>query len=47
MSERITIVLDTDLAKKLRSIQAEQIRHEQKSISFSSVINSTLRKSLK
>jgi hypothetical protein len=39
MSKRITMMLDDDLAVKLRKIQAEQIRKSDKSVSFSNVIN--------
>ncbi len=47
MSERITIMLDEDLAKKLRIIQSKKIAKSSDSISFSRVINEELRKSLK
>ena len=47
MSKRITIVLDDFLAKKLRIIQSKKISKSKKSVSFSSVINEELRKSLK
>jgi len=47
MSKRITIMLDDDLAAKLRKMQAEQIKKSNGSISFSHVINETLRKELK
>jgi len=47
MSKRITIMLDDDLAVKLRKIQAEQIRKSDKSVSFSHVINETLKAGLK
>jgi len=40
-------MLDEDLEKKLRLIQAKKIRDETKSVSFSHVINQVLRKSLK
>ncbi|MGD8431445.1 MAG: hypothetical protein PVG23_02605 [Nitrosopumilaceae archaeon] len=46
-SKRITIMLDEDLIKKLREIQARQIKEHSESISFSGVINETLRKRLK
>ncbi len=45
--KRITIVLDDDLAKKLRIIQSKKISKSKKSVSFSSVINEELRKALK
>ena len=47
MAKRITIMLDDDLASKLRKTQAEQIRKSDKSVSFSHVINETLRKATK
>ena len=47
MARRITIVLDEDLLKKLHDIQAKQIKESSKSVSFSSVLNETVRKSLK
>jgi hypothetical protein len=47
MGKRITIVLDDDLVKKLREKQAKLIKETTKSVSFSSVINETLRKGIK
>jgi predicted transcriptional regulator len=47
MGKRITVVLDDDLVKKLHEIQAKQIRETTKSVSFSSVLNETVRASLK
>ena len=47
MSKRITIMLDDDIASKLRKIQAGGIKRSSKSVSFSRVINETLRKGLK
>lgn len=47
MAKRVTIMLDDDLDKKLRFKQAKQIQHEQASVSFSQVLNDTLRKQLK
>ncbi|MEK0349525.1 MAG: hypothetical protein QQN62_07680 [Nitrosopumilus sp.] len=43
MSKRITVVLDDDLVKKLRKKQADLIKKSVKSVSFSSVLNETLR----
>ena len=43
MGQRITIVLDDDLAKKLREKQAKQIKESTKSVSFSKVLNETVR----
>ncbi len=47
MGKHITIVLDDDLFKKLREKQSKLIKESAKSVSFSSVINQTLRKSIK
>jgi len=47
MSKRITIMLDDDLATKLRKIQAESIKKANGSTSFSYVVNETLKKGLK
>lgn len=46
-SDRVTIMLDKDLAKKLRARQAKEIQSSSSSISFSRVLNDVLRKSLK
>ncbi len=45
--KRITVVLDDEVVKKLRNIQSKKISKSKKSVSFSSVINEELRKSLK
>ncbi|MEK0335989.1 MAG: hypothetical protein QQN45_07715 [Nitrosopumilus sp.] len=47
MINRVTIVLDDDLDKKLRLRQAKLIKESSKSVSFSRVINDVLRKHLK
>ena len=47
MGKRITVVLDDDLVKKLREKQAKQIKESVKSVSFSRVLNMTLRKCIK
>lgn len=47
MNQRITIMLDDDIIKKLRIIQAKQIKESAESVSFSKVINDYLAKSLK
>lgn len=46
MPQRITIMLDDDIAKKLRLKQAKLLKDSKKSISFSKVINDELRNSL-
>jgi hypothetical protein len=45
--KRITIVLDDDLLKKLRERQAALIKKSVESVSFSRVLNDTLRKAIK
>lgn len=47
VAKRITIMLDEDLARKLHEIQAKKIRDSAHAVSFSAVINETLRKNLK
>jgi hypothetical protein len=47
MSQRITIILDDDLVTSLRQKQAKLIKGTSKSVSFSRVLNETLRKNLK
>ena len=47
MAKRVTIMLDDDLARKLREIQAKLIRESTESVIFSAVINETLRKNAK
>ncbi len=47
MAKRITVVLDDQLVKKLRTIQSKKIAKSKESVSFSRVINEELRKSLK
>lgn len=47
MIRRHTIVIDEDVEKKLRNLQADLIKKTGKSVSFSAVINNTLKKSLK
>ena len=46
MAKRITIMMDDDLDKKIRIAQSKMILSENKSVSFSSVINSLLAKQL-
>ena len=47
MAKRITIMVNDKLDKKLRLIQAKRIEKENKSISYSRVLNETLAKVLK
>lgn len=42
-STRITIMLDDDLLKKVRTKQAKKINDEQKTYSFSAALNDMLR----
>ncbi len=43
MYRRVTIMLDENLEKKLRKIQAKLIKNSKKSMSFSKVVNDILR----
>jgi hypothetical protein len=47
MAKRISVMLEDDIDKKLRTKQAEEIRKTSSSVSFSMVVNDVLRKSLK
>jgi len=47
MAKRVTIMLDEDLDKKLRLIQAKAIQSTNSSVSFSSTLNEVLRNNLK
>jgi len=47
MSKRITIMIDDDLDKKLRLIQAKEIQNTSASVSYSGTLNKVLRNSLK
>jgi len=47
MTKRVTIMIDDDLDKKLRLLQAKQIKESTKSVSFSRVINEVVRNGLK
>ncbi len=46
MSKYVTIMIDDDLDKELRILQAKMIQKENKSVSYSKVVNITLRKVL-
>ena len=46
MAKRVTIMIDEDLDKKVRLKQAKLIQKTNSSVSFSQVINETIRKSL-
>ena len=47
MSVRISIMLDTDLEKKLRLKQAKKIQKTKDAISFSQVVNEAIREGLR
>lgn len=47
MAKRVTIMLDADIEKRLRGNQAKKIKETSQSVSFSKMINLTLRKALK
>ncbi len=46
MINRITIAIDTEIEKELRTMQAELIKKTNKSVSFSKVLNDILKKGL-
>ena len=47
MAKRITIMIDDDLDKKIRLIQAKMIQTTSSSVSYSKVINEMLEKGIK
>jgi len=47
MGKRVTIVLEDELLKKLHDIQAKLIKDSKANVSFSAVLNDTLRIGLK
>ena len=47
MAQRITIMLDDELVKKLRIMQAKLIKESTKSVSFSKVLNEMVKQGLK
>lgn len=47
MLRRITIMIDDELQKKLREKQAKLIKQNNKSVSFSQVINQTLKDAIR
>jgi hypothetical protein len=47
MAKRVTIMIDDDLDKKLRMIQAKMIQTTSESVSYSKVINEMLKKGIK
>jgi predicted transcriptional regulator len=47
MSKRVTIMIEDELDKKLRSIQAKTIQSTSSSVSYSSIINKILKNNIK
>lgn len=47
MADRVTIMLNSDIAKKLRTLQAKKVKESASSVSFSRIINEVLEKGLK
>ncbi|MDH3656818.1 MAG: hypothetical protein OEM77_01610 [Nitrosopumilus sp.] len=47
MGKRITIMIDDDLNKKIRLLQAKMIQKENKSVSYSHVMNLVLQDAMK
>ena len=47
MNRRVTVMIDDDLNKRIRSLQAKMIQKENKSISFSHVVNLLLQDAMK
>lgn len=47
LSKRVTIMIDDDLDKLLRLEQAKQITKSTTSVSYSRIINQTIRKGVK
>jgi len=43
MSYRVTVVIDADNMKKLRLKQVKEIKKSSKSVSFSRIVNDTIR----
>ncbi len=46
MAKQITVMIDDDLDRKLRLKQAKEIQKQLKSVSYSKVLNDTLRSSI-
>ena len=47
MAKRVTIMIDDDLHKKIRYRQAKLIEKTNNAVSFSQLVNDTLRKCMK
>lgn len=46
MAERLTIMLNSETAKKLRKIQAKRIQETTSTVSFSRIVNEVLEQGL-
>jgi len=46
-SDRISIMIDSNLVKKIRGIQGSRIKQNKKNVTFSQVVEDLIRKSLK
>jgi hypothetical protein len=46
MKQRVTIMLDDEVIKKIRKVQAKMILEKQASVSLSSLINKLLKENL-
>jgi len=47
MSKRVSIMIEDEVDKKIRSIQANEIKNTNSSVSYSSTINKILKTNLK
>ncbi|WP_179365117.1 hypothetical protein [Nitrosarchaeum sp. AC2] len=47
MAERITIMLNSDIIKRLQNVQAKKLRKSASSVRFSRIINEILENGLK
>ncbi|HSG84303.1 MAG: hypothetical protein ACE5RQ_07210 [Nitrosopumilus sp.] len=47
MSERITVMFNSDIVKKLRILQSKKIKESSSTVSFSRIVNEVLEKGLK
>lgn len=47
MAQRITIMLDDDIVKKLRARQAKKIKDTANAMSFSAIVNESLKECIK
>ena len=43
----VTVVIDDEILKKLRTLQAKKIKSSMKTVSFSKIVNEILRQGLK